>query len=199
VELIDITVPIRTGMVTYPGDPEVTVERVASLADGDIANVSRVAMGLHTGTHVDAPVHFLDGGAGSDELALDVLIGPCEVVALPDLDAESVAAAVRGVERVLFRTPNSELWERDSFADDFLSLDGDGARVLVERGVRLVGVDYLSVGDADAHRALLGAGVVVVEGLDLRRVEPGPYELICLPLRVVGSDGAPARAVLARR
>jgi arylformamidase len=199
VELIDITVPIRTGMVTYPGDPQVTVERVASLADGDVANISRVAMSLHTGTHVDAPLHFLDGGAGSDELALDALIGRCEVVALPDLNAESVASAVRGVERVLFRTPNSELWERDSFADDFLSLDGDGARVLVERAVRLVGVDYLSVGDADAHRALLGAGVVIVEGLDLRRVEPGPYELICLPLRVIGSDGAPARAVLARR
>lgn len=198
-ELLDITVPIRTGMVTYPGDPDVTVERVSSLAAGDVANVSRVAMGLHTGTHVDAPLHFLDGGAGIDQLALDALIGPCDVIALPDLDSDTVASAVGAAERVLFHTPNSELWGRDSFADDFLSLDGDGARVLVERGVRLVGVDYLSVGDAEAHRTLLGAGVVVVEGLDLRRVEPGPYELICLPLCVVGSDGAPARAVLVRR
>lgn len=198
-ELIDITVPIRTGMVTYPGDPEVTVERVASLADGDIANISRAALGLHTGTHVDAPLHFLEDDAGVDELPLDVLIGPCEVVALPDLGAARVAAALPAADRVLFRTPNSALWARDSFADDFLSLDGDGARTLVERGVRLVGVDYLSVGDAEAHRVLLGAGVVVVEGLDLRRVEPGPYELICLPLRVAGSDGAPARAVLVRR
>ena len=104
-----------------------------------------------------------------------------------------MAAALPAAERVLFRTPNSALWARDSFADDFLSLDGDGARTLVDRGVRLVGVDYLSVGDAEAHRVLLGAGVVVVEGLNLRRVEPGPYELICLPLRVAGSDGAPAR------
>jgi arylformamidase len=199
VELIDITVPIRSGMVTYPGDPEVTVERVASLAAGALANVSRVEMGLHTGTHVDAPVHFLEGDAGIDELPLDVLIGPCEVVALPDLEAARVAAALPDAQRVLFRTPNSELWERDTFADGFLSLDGDGARALVERGIRLVGVDYLSVGDEDAHRVLLGAGVVVVEGLDLRRAEPGSYDLICLPLRVAGSDGAPARAVLVRR
>jgi arylformamidase len=198
VQLIDISLPIRTGMVTYPGDPAVTVERVASLADGDPVNLSQVAMGLHSGTHVDAPVHFVEGGAGIDELALDVLIGPCEVIALDSLDTSTVAAAVRDVERVLFRTPNSELWGRDSFADDFLQLDGDAARVLVERGVRLVGVDYLSVGDADAHTVLLRAGVVAVEGLDLRAVEPGPYELICLPLRVVGADGAPARAVLVR-
>jgi arylformamidase len=198
-ELIDITVPIRAGMVTYPGDPEVAVERVASLAAGDVANISRVAMGVHTGTHVDAPVHFLDHGVGVDELALETLIGACEVVSLPDLDAVRIATAVRDAERVLFRTPNSELWEQDSFADDYLSLDGDGARVLVERGVRLVGVDYLSVGDADAHLTLLGAGVVVVEGLDLRGVEPGAYELVCLPLRIVGSDGAPARAMLVRR
>lgn len=197
--LIDVSVPIRTGMVTYPGDPTVSVERVASLAAGDVVNLSRIEMGLHSGTHVDAPGHFIDGGQGVDEVALDALIGPCEVVALDSLDAASVAAAVEGVERVLFRTPNSELWGRDTFAEDFLSLDGDSARVLVERGVRLVGVDYLSVGDEEAHHALLGAGVVVVEGLDLRGVEPGPYELICLPLRVVGSDGAPARAVLVSR
>jgi arylformamidase len=198
-ELIDITVPIRTGMVTYPGDPQVTVERVSSLAAGDVANISRAELGVHTGTHVDAPLHFLDDGAGVDELALESLIGPCEVVSLPDLDAVRIATAVRDAERVLFHTPNSELWGRDSFAEDSVSLDGDGAHVLVERGVRLVGVDYLSVGDADAHLTLLGAGVVVVEGLDLRGVEPGGYELVCLPLRVVGSDGAPARAVLVRR
>ena len=198
-ELIDITVPIRTGMVTYPGDPQVTVERVLSLAAGDVANVSRVEMGLHTGTHVDAPVHFVDGAAGVEGLPLDVLVGPCEVVAVDDLEAATVAPALPDAERVLFRTPNSELWERDAFADEFLSFDGDGARLLVERGVRLVGVDYLSVGDAGAHVALLEAGVVVVEGLDLRRVDTGAYELVCLPLKVLGADGAPARVLLVRR
>jgi arylformamidase len=199
VEVIDITVPIRSGMVTYPGDPLVTVERVMSLAAGDEANVSRVEMGLHTGTHVDAPVHFIDGAGGVDGLALHALVGPCRVVALPDLDPARVEAELPDAERVLFRTPNSELWERDSFAEDALSFDADGARVLVQAGVRLVGVDYLSVGDAEAHRVLLGAGIVVVEGLDLRGVEAGEYELVCLPLRVVGADGAPARAVLLRR
>jgi arylformamidase len=120
-------------------------------------------------------------------------------VALPDLDPARVEAELPDAERVLFKTPNSELWAGDSFAEDALSFDADGARVLVQAGVRLVGVDYLSVGDAEAHRALLGAGIVVVEGLDLRGVEAGEYELVCLPLRVVGADGAPARAVLLRR
>lgn len=198
-ELIDISVPIRSGMVTYPGDPVVTIERVSSLAAGDVANVSRAALGLHTGTHVDAPLHFIEGAGAVDGLALHALVGPCRVVTLPDLDPDRVAAALPDAERVLFKTPNSELWARDSFTEDFLSFDAAGARVLVERGVRLVGVDYLSVGDAEAHRVLLGAGVVVVEGLDLRGVESGAYELVCLPLRVVGADGAPARAVLVRR
>ena len=198
-EFFDISVPIRSGMVTYPGDPSVTVERVVTIGDDSPVNLSKIDMGLHSGTHVDAPVHFIEGAAGVDELPLDVLIGPCNVVAVPALDGSTVAGAVSRSERVLFKTPNSELWARDSFAEEFARLDEAAARVLVERGVRLVGVDYLSVGDEAAHQALLGAGVVAVEGLDLRGVEPGRYELICLPLRVVGSDGAPARAVLMRR
>jgi arylformamidase len=144
-------------------------------------------------------VHFLDGAPGVERLPLELLVGPCEVVAVGDLDAATVASALPDAERVLFRTPNSELWERDSFPDEFLSFDGDGARLLVERGVRLVGVDYLSVGDAEVHVVLLEAGVVVVEGLDLRRVEAGAYELICLPLKVLDADGAPARVLLVRR
>jgi arylformamidase len=127
-----------------------------------------------------------------------VLVGPCEVIATSDLSRSSVAQVPAEVERVLFKTPNSELWARDSFAEDFVRLDGEAASLLVERGVRLVGVDYLSVGDVDAHHALLKAGVVPLEGLDLRRVKPGSYELVCLPLRVVGADGAPARAILLR-
>ena len=198
-EIIDISVPIRSGMVTYPGDPEVRLVRTSSIADGAAANVSKLDFGVHSGTHVDAPLHFIDGAAGADELPLDVLNGPCEVVEAARLDKSAVDAAPEGTERVLFKTRNSELWAKDSFADEFERLDGAAARALVERGVRLVGVDYLSVGDEEAHHALLGAGVVPIEGLDLRGVVPGTYELHCLPLRLVGSDGAPARAILVRR
>ena len=198
-EIIDISVPIRSGMVTYPGDPEVRLERTSSIADGAAANVSKLNFGVHSGTHVDAPLHFIDGAAGADALPLDVLNGPCEVVEAARLDESAVESVPEGTERVLFKTPNSELWAKDSFATEFERLDGAAARALVDRRVRLVGVDYLSVGDEDAHHALLGAGVVPIEGLDLRGVEPGSYELHCLPLRLVGSDGAPARAILIRR
>jgi arylformamidase len=198
VQIFDVSVPLREGMVTYPGDPQVHIERAASIAGGDVVNLTRIDFGLHSGTHVDAPVHFIDGAAGVDAIPLDALLGPCEVVEARDLSRDSVAAAP-AAERILFKTPNSELWARDEFADDFARLDGDAARLLVERRTRLVGVDYLSVGDEDAHHALLEAGVVTVEGLNLRAIEPGAYELVCLPLRVVGADGAPARAVLIRR
>jgi arylformamidase len=198
VEIFDISVPIREGMVTYPGDPVVRMERAASIEDGDVVNLTRMDFGLHSGTHVDAPVHFIDGGSGVDSVPLEVLVGPCEVVEASDLSPKSVAQAPEGAERVLFKTPNSELWAREDFADEFASLDGEAAALLVERGVRLVGIDYLSIGDEAAHHALLEAGVVPVEGLDLRGVEPGSYELVCLPLRVVGADGAPARALLRR-
>lgn len=197
--IIDISVPLREGMVTYPGDPVVQLERAASIAAGDIVNLTRLDFGVHSGTHVDAPVHFIDGGSGVDEIPLDALVGPCHVVEVPDLSSASVAAATEGAERVLFKTPNSELWSRDEFSEDFAMLDGAAAALLVERGIRLVGVDYLSVGDEAAHHALLGAGVVPVEGLDLRGVEPGRYELVCLPVSVVGADGAPARAILIER
>jgi arylformamidase len=204
-EIFDITVPIRDGMVTYDGDPEVHLERVSSIADGAVANLSRLDFGVHSGTHIDAPIHFIDGAPAAETLPLEPLLGPAHVV-----DATAVGgllldeAALRsldlpdGAERVLFKTPNSELWESDAFSHEFVHLTGSGAAYLVDRGVRLVGLDYLSVGDPDAHRALLGARVVAVEGLDLRGVEPGPYRLVCLPLKIVGSDGAPARALLVR-
>jgi arylformamidase len=192
-EIIDVSVPVRPGMVTYPGDPEVLLERVSSIAEGSIANISRLDFGVHTGTHVDAPVHFHDGAPGAEALPLDVLVGPCVVV-----DGLEATAVPRGAERVLFKTPNSRLWERDEFVDDFVKLDGDSARALVASGVRLVGIDYLSVGDEEAHHVLLEAGVVAVEGLDLRGVEPGRYRLVCAPLKLVGSDGAPARVLLLR-
>jgi arylformamidase len=197
-EIIDVTVPVRTGMVTYPGDPEVVLERVMSIPEGGKANITRIDMGAHSGTHVDAPVHFIEGAAGTEELPLDVLVGPCVVVAADGLTESDAARAPQGAERVLFKTPNSELWARDEFPDHFDRLDGAGARLLLERGVRLVGVDYLSVGDQEAHRVLLEAGVVPLEGLDLRAVEPGEYFLVCAPLKLVGSDGAPARVLLLR-
>jgi arylformamidase len=140
----------------------------------DSPAISRLDFGVHTGTHVDAPLHFIEGGAGTEQLALEVLVGPCEVV-----EGSGVA------ERLLIKRASK--------------LDGTAAQALVDQGVRLVGVDQMSVGGEEAHRVLLGAGVVVVEGLDLSAVEPGSYALYCLPLKLVGSDGAPARAILVRR
>ena len=204
-EIFDISVPIRDGMLHYAGNPPVHLTRICSIAGGDTVNVSELDMGVHSATHVDAPVHFLADGEGAERLPLETLIGPAEVV-----DATGVQDALdltalrglelpqRGTERLLFKTRNSQLWARDEFTRDFVRLNADGAAYLLERGVRLLGIDYLSIGDADAHRALLGAGVVCIEGLDLRGVDPGPYELACLPLKLAGSDGAPARAVLIR-
>jgi arylformamidase len=193
VRIIDVSVPVRPGMITYPGDPEVRLERVSSIADGDVVNLSRLDLGVHSGTHVDAPLHFVDGGPSVETLPLDVLVGPCVVV--EGLDPAAVPA---GAERVLFKTPNSRLWEREEFSEDFVALDAERARALVAAGVRLVGIDYLSIGDEEAHRILLGAGIVAVEGLDLREVEPGDYRLVCAPLKLVGAEGAPARVLLLR-
>ena len=174
------------------------LERVESIPDGASANVSRLEIGVHAGTHVDAPAHFLEGAETTEQLPLNVLNGPCEVVEAARLDESAVEAVPEGTERVLFKTTNSELWALERFPDEFERFDGAGASALVGRGVKLVGVDFLSVGDHEAHRVLLAAGVVPLEGLDLRGVEPGTYELHCLPLRLVGSDGAPARAILIR-
>jgi arylformamidase len=193
--IFDVSVPIRPGMITYPGDPTVMLERANAIADGALANVSRLSFGVHTGTHVDAPVHFIDGAASTEELPLGALLGRVRVIAAESLTANELRM-LELPERIVFKTSNSELWARSEFTDDFLSLDGDAAQVLVDRGVRVVGIDYLSIGDEHAHRTLLAAGVVAIEGLDLRGVEPGDYELVCAPLKLVGSDGAPARVFL---
>lgn len=201
---IDISVAVGAGMVLWPGDPPTEVAPVARVADGDGANVSRLALGTHSGTHCDPPRHFDDAGRAADELDLDVLVGPTWVADLGhvehsiganDLDAAGVPA---GTARLLLKTRNSRHWARGdlAFDPDFVGVSPDGARWLIERGVRLVGIDYLSIGDEEAHRVLLDAGVIAVEGLDLRHVVSGWYELICLPLRVPAADGAPARAVL---
>jgi len=202
-ELIDITVPLRDGMVVYDGDPEVRLERVHSIEHGDVANNSRLDFGVHSGTHIDAPVHFIPGAPAAEDLPLEPLMGAAWVVDATGVEGSLDAEALGGLdlpraERILFKTRNSRLWELDHFSHEFVHLTGSGADELIGRGVRLVGLDYLSIGDPDAHRVLLGARVVALEGLDLSRVEPGEYELVCLPLKIVGSDGAPARAILIR-
>ena len=203
--LIDISLPIREGMIVYEGDPGVSVSSAMSLQRGDPANVSMLKFGSHTGTHLDAPLHFIDGAASVDTLALDVLIGPAlvaEISAERTIERAHLAALpLGGHTRLLLKTSNSALWDRPDFAREYVALSEDGARFLLERGVKLVGVDYLSIEGFGAdghrvHRTLLGAGVIILEGLDFRRVTPGVYELICLPLRIAGGDGAPCRAVL---
>lgn len=202
--LHDVSVPIEPGMVIYHDNPGFSIQLDSAIASGATANVSKITMGAHTGTHVDGPRHFYDGGPGTEALDLGAMIGPCAVVEIPDRGLDPIdracleaAGIADGAERVLLKTTNSSLWERNEFTHDFIRLDGSGAEYVLERGIRLIGIDYLSIGDPDAHRALLGAPVVALEGLDLRGIDPGPYDLICLPLRLQGSDGAPSRVVLA--
>jgi arylformamidase len=206
---IDVSVPIRDGMVRWPGNPEVRVQRIEKqTADGGVSRVSALSFGSHTGTHVDAPVHFGVSSDGVDTLPIDAFIGRAGVVALEDRAAIARAdleplGLERG-ERVLFKTSNSSrCWVTDEFVGDYVYLAPDGAALLVERGVRLVGVDYLSVGGrkdgAVTHRVLLQAGVCILEGLNLASVTPGAYEMVALPMRIEGGDGAPARVVLRRR
>ena len=198
--LLDVSVPVDERLPTWPGDPTFSRRLDSSIADGADANVSELCCGVHTGTHVDAPNHFIDGAGGIETLDVGALGGPALVVDVGDAKAidSNVLAEIEldGAERVLFRSRNGRLWEQDDFASEFVALTPDGAQILVDAGVRLVGVDYLSVGDAETHRILLGARIVCLEGLDLRLVEPGRYELFCGPIKLVGSDGAPARVLL---
>jgi arylformamidase len=199
----DVSVPIRSEMPIYEGNPGVELERVSSIPDGAPANVSRLTLGVHTGTHVDAPLHFIEDGPGAEAIPLEALFGPAFVVDATAVTADSLGERELDsldipaeAERVLLKTKNSALWAQTDFTRDFIRLDGSGARFVIGRGIRTIGIDYLSIGDQEAHRELLGAGVVPVEGLDLREIEPGPYTFVCFPLDVVGSDGGPARAVL---
>ena len=192
-------------MVHYPGDPDVRTRLAQSIAEGDTANVTELRFGLHSGTHVDAPVHFLDGAAGVDDLPPGALIGPADVVDATSIAANPVDEVVLAglaipddCERLVLKTRNSALWERDEFVENFLNLDGSGARFVVNRGIKVIGIDYLSIGDVDAHRTLLSNGVIPLEGLDLRAADPGRYELLCLPLLIAGADGGPARVLLRR-
>jgi arylformamidase len=203
----DITLTISPELPTWPGDPRVELERVRKIEDGSNANVSRVDMGVHTGTHVDAPFHFLQDGKTVDQIDLSLLTGRAYVLHLPEVDVITApvledAQIPPRTRRVLFKTRNSESWAKEDqdFNTDFVGLSEDGADYLVKRGVKLVGMDYLSVApykkSRPTHESLLKAGVVIVEGLDLSEVSQGRYTLYCLPLKIANSDGAPARAIL---
>ncbi|TML78405.1 MAG: cyclase family protein [Actinobacteria bacterium] len=207
--IYDVSLGIGPDMLTWPGDPPVEVDPARRLAKGDPANVSELRLGTHTGTHVDPPFHFIDGGRTAEALDLTVLVGPALVADLrhagPSITpAEMNALAVpEGTERILFRTPNSELWGRTPvrFPDTYTALTPEGARWCIDRGIRLVGTDFLSIERKGTpghptHVTLLEAGVIILEGLDLSAVEPGAYELSVLPLKILGGDGAPARAIL---
>jgi arylformamidase len=206
--LVDVSVLLAPGLATYPGNPAFELTPVKRIAAGDSSNTSRVVMGTHTGTHVDAPLHFFDGRPGADGLALELLIGRARVIDLPHrggiTEKHLASAGLREDLRVLLRTPNSALWNSsEGFHSDYTYITEGGARFLVDQGVKVVGVDYLSVEEfkkagAPAHRALLGSGVIVIEGLNLSDVDAGQYEMYCLPLRLANGDGAPARVVLKR-
>jgi len=203
----DISLPISASLPVWPGDPPIEVTQPLHLDRGDLYTLTRLVLGAHSGTHVDAPAHFIRGGLEADGLDLDTLVGPALVVEA--LEAELLSAdrlaelpIPPGTTRLLLRTRNSDRWGSGAaeLFHDYVAVPRDGAEWLVARGVRLVGIDAPSIAPSDnpvaAHRLLLGAGIVIVEGLDLRGIRPGVYQLVCLPLKLVGSEGAPARAIL---
>lgn len=205
--LYDITVPISPMLPVYPGDPPVEVTPVMQLAQGDSANVSRVLLSSHTGTHLDAPRHFFAHGAAIDDIDPQVFLGPARVCHLDQstpITADDLRSLdLQGCRRVLFKTQNSALWECPGFQPDYVALTAAAAQLLVTLGVQMVGIDYLSVDafsaeDFPVHRTLLSVNVLILEGLNLQDVPPGNYELLVLPLLLAAGDGAPARAILRR-
>jgi arylformamidase len=206
-KLIDVSVPLDANLPTYPGNTPFSLEPIKRLANGDSSNVSTLHMSAHSGTHVDAPRHFFDDRPGAEALPLDLLCGRARVIEVTSrtgITAEDLSGRDLSEDvRLLIKTHNSRLWGSPAFHPDFCAITESGARHLVEHGIKVVGVDYLSVEEykkpgAPAHHVLLGSGTIVIEGLNLRDVDPGVYEMLCLPLAVVGSDGAPARVVLRR-
>jgi arylformamidase len=206
---IDVSVPVRSGMVHWPGDTPVSVEQVQSLARGDAYNLSRLEMSAHSGTHMDAPLHFRTGARPIDALPFEAVIGPARVIEIRDAESikpdELRGRRIRRGERVLFKTRGSaRRWRAGAFDEGFVYIAKEAAQFLADRGVRTVGVDYLSVGgfkkdSSETHQILLDAGIWIIEGLNLSRIQPGRYDLICLPLRLQGAEGAPARALLRPR
>lgn len=205
-KVYDVSIPLRADMPTYDGEPGPVLDFRSLLSRGDSMTISALSLGSHTGTHVDAPAHFVNGAPGIDSIPVDALVGPAYVaefagdthITAADLDSMAIPS---DCQRLLLKTRNGRFWDDDSFHQDFIALALDAAKALVERDIRLVGIDYLSIerfhADPHAvHETLLGKGIVIVEGLDLRRIAPGPYLLVCAPLNVVGAEGAPARVFL---
>ena len=206
-EIIDITVGIRDDMLVWPGDEAVKIGWENRIADGDSSNVSSIHIGAHVGTHIDMPLHFIDGAANLDDLDLSLLIGPVTIVEVPEektsIDADFLEElGLENVIRLLFKTANSKMWDDPSlsFVTDYVALEGGAAQWLVDHGCRLVGIDYLSIAPYDdstkPHEILLSNNVIIIETLDLREVQPGDYELICLPLKLISREAAPVRAIL---
>lgn len=205
--LWDVSVPDRPDMHFYPGDPTLEQTQIRAIARGDAANLTHLSLGAHTGTHVDAPAHFIDGAPTLEQVPLDRMVGPARVLDLRGLAAVDAAALrrhrIEAGDIVLFRTDNSERWAKPGFQTDFTYVTRDAAEHLVACGVKTIGMDYLSIerfGSTtfEVHKLLLGHGILIIEGLDLREIAPGVYHLACLPLKLEGVDGAPARAVLMR-
>jgi arylformamidase len=206
-DFIDISLPLSANLPAWPGSPKVQVQRRLDMAKGDTCNESILSLGAHSGTHVDAPLHFIEDGADVTQLPIDAMVGPATVAFLPELpwidgpDLEKLALPA-GTERLLLRTQTSDLWSmgKSEYWTDFVALTLDAACWVVARGIRLVGIDSLSIqrhqDGPETHRVLLEAGVVVIEGLNLYGVAAGHYELLCLPLNIQGAEGAPARVVL---
>ncbi|CAN5373267.1 cyclase family protein [soil metagenome] len=207
-KIYDVTVTISADTPIYKGDPGVELNSFKAIANGSSANVSQVSFGVHTATHVDAPNHFIDGAKRVHELDPQKLVGPCRVISVPDdvlgIEPEHVGD-LSGVERVLFKTHNSDFWAtpEDGFRSDFAHLTPATAKLLVDNGVVLVGIDYLSIEKSGSpghpvHITLLEKEAVILEGVDLREVPAGDYEIICMPLKYDGAtgDGSPARTFL---
>jgi arylformamidase len=207
---IDVTVPLKEGMAIWPGDVTIKIERRRSMERGDAANNSAISLGVHTGTHMDAPKHFIKDGRSIDKLPLETSVGPARVIEIKDKISikpeELKLHNIKKGERILFKTNNSpRCWQTDAFVNDFVFVTRDAAQFLVDAGVILVGVDYLSVGSPldpekalrpDTHQILLGAGLYLIEGLNLTAVKAGDYNLICLPLKLMDAEGSPVRAIL---
>ena len=202
---LDVSVTIRDGMVHWPGDPPVHTKRVSDVELGNSHTLSEISLGSHTGTHMDAPLHFLPKQTSIDRMPLDVTIGRARVITIKDSQMvkpeELEKHHIRRGERILFKTRNSALWRQNAFAEKFVYLSDEAADFLVQCRVSLVGIDYLSVGGYHSngsfvHKTLLGHGIWIIEGLDLSQIKPGKYDLVCLPLKLADGDGAPARVVL---
>jgi arylformamidase len=202
---IDISVPLEETTPVWPGDPPVRIQRVAAIENGAANNTSAGSLCFHAGTHVDAPLHYFDGAQPIDRMPLDAAIGPARVIGISDHEsikrAELLKHDPRRGDRLLLKTRNSALWRSPGFASNYVHLTRDAAEMLADRGIRVLGIDYISVGGPDeegdeVHRLLLRAGIWLIEGLDLSGVLPGKFTLVCLPLRILGSDGAPARAIV---